>query len=345
MCGAIITSPLDVVKTRLQSDLYRDRRGIQITQRGATGVVLRGLLHFVDTSRLLMEIAAREGTGALFKGLGPTLVGVIPARAINFYTYGNGKRIIAEHWHGGAESPLVHLSAAALAGVLTATATNPIWVVKTRLQLESQQLEARSRAARAEAVGKVRAPASTVRASAAAQELPRRALSTTPWGHARFFQASRPPPAPTTNALRMTLTILRTEGLRGLYKGLSASYLGVSESTIQWVLYEQLKRVQQRDRDPSAPSMLPTVSAAGTAKMVATIITYPHEVIRTRLRQEPAHGRRKYRNLVQTFRVVLHEEGAAAFYGGLSAHLMRVIPNAVVTFSIYELVLRLGASA
>ncbi|WFD24544.1 Pyrimidine nucleotide transporter, mitochondrial [Malassezia equina] len=343
MCGAIITSPLDVVKTRLQSDLYRDRRGIQITQRGISGVVLRGLLHFVDTSRLLVEIAAREGSGALFKGLGPTLVGVIPARAINFYTYGNGKRLIADHWHGGAESPLVHLSAAAIAGVLTATATNPIWVVKTRLQLESQQLEARSRAARAAAVGTVRPPAGTLRATT--QDLPRRALTTTPWGRARFFQASRPPPVPTTNALHMTVSILRTEGLRGLYKGLSASYLGVSESTIQWVLYEQLKRVQQRRQDASTASVLPTVSSAGTAKMIATIITYPHEVIRTRLRQEPAHGVRKYRHLVQTFRVVLREEGVAAFYGGLSAHLMRVIPNAVVTFSIYELVLRLGASA
>ena len=32
-----------------------------------------------------------------------------------------------------------------------------------------------------------------------------------------------------------------------------------------------------------------------------------------------------------------------AFYGGLSAHLMRVIPNAIVTFSIYEFVLLLGS--
>ncbi|WFD28747.1 Pyrimidine nucleotide transporter, mitochondrial [Malassezia nana] len=340
MCGAIITSPLDVVKTRLQSDLYRDRHTLPFAQRGALGAVLRGVWHFVDTSRLLVEIAAREGTGALFKGLGPTLVGVIPARAINFYTYGNGKRLIAEHCHGGDESPLVHLSAAALAGILTATATNPIWVVKTRLQLESQQLEARAARDRAAAIGSVRAHSSVRTAGQ-----PQRGFATTAWRCARFFQASPPPPVPTRNALRMTASILRKEGVPGLYKGLSASYLGVSESTLQWVLYEQFKRLHQRHQDPASPSVLPTVSAAGTAKMIATILTYPHEVIRTRLRQEPEKGVRKYRHLVQTFRLVLREEGVAAFYGGLSAHLMRVIPNAVVTFSIYELVLRLGACA
>jgi len=36
----------------------------------------------------------------------------------------------------------------------------------------------------------------------------------------------------------MTWDILRKEGLPGLYRGLSASYLGVSEGVIQWVLYE-----------------------------------------------------------------------------------------------------------
>jgi solute carrier family 25 protein 33/36 len=34
---------------------------------------------------------------------------------------------------------------------------------------------------------------------------------------------------------------MKEEGIRGLYKGLSASYLGISESTIQFVTYEWLK--------------------------------------------------------------------------------------------------------
>jgi solute carrier family 25 protein 33/36 len=40
----------------------------------------------------------------------------VPARSINFYTYGNGKVLLAEHLNGGKESPAVHLGAAALAG-------------------------------------------------------------------------------------------------------------------------------------------------------------------------------------------------------------------------------------
>lgn len=288
------------------------------------------------------EIARREGTPALFKGLGPTLVGVIPARAINFYTYGNGKRILADTFNKGQESAMVHLSAAALAGVITATATNPIWVVKTRLQLESQQLEARSRAARAEAVGMHRGARPVPKTVDPAVSQGRRSIVTSPLRPSRFFQ-TRPPQHPGTNALNMTMSILRTEGVRGLYKGLSASYLGVSESTIQWVLYEQLKRWDPPPADAPGSRWVHTISAAGTAKLVATVITYPHEVIRTRLRQQPEHGRLKYTGLVQTCALVWREEGLVALYGGLSAHLMRVIPNAIVTFSIYELVLMLGS--
>ncbi|PPQ80719.1 hypothetical protein CVT25_001839 [Psilocybe cyanescens] len=288
MCGAIVTSPFDVVKTRLQSDLFRQKHPAIGMVGGAGGVIMGAprpnlLYNFVETGYIIRDIYREESFRALFKGLGPTLVGVIPARSINFFTYGNGKRIIADKFNNGQENSWVHLSAAAVAGIATGTATNPIWVVKTRLQLAQ--------------------------------------------GDKKVLGGSW-----------ICITkILREEGIRGFYKGLSASYLGVTETTIQWVLYERLKKLNASlDGHGPISQWAGMLGSAGTAKMVASLITYPHEVLRTRLRQPSINGVIKYTGLWQTLRLVIAEEGARTLYSGLSAHLMRVVPNAAVMFFIYE---------
>lgn len=168
----------------------------------------------------------------------PTLVGVVPARSINFFTYGNGKQIIANRFNNGQENFYVHLCAAAIAGIVTSTATNPIWVVKTRLQLSASD----------------RLPPST----------------TTP---------SSPPGSFFGGSVSTIRQIAREEGIRGFYKGLSASYLGVTESTIQWVLYERLKRLTASTQEAGGlQEWAGMLASAGTAKCVASLITYPHEV-------------------------------------------------------------------
>ena len=70
------------------------------------------------------------------------------------------------------------------------------------------------------------------------------------------------------------------------------------------------------------------------------MITYPHEVLRTRLRQAPENGIHKYTSLVQSAKLILKEEGVAALYGGMTAHLMRVVPNAAILFFTYELIIK-----
>ena len=119
---------------------------------------------------------------------------------------------------------------------MTGTATNPIWVVKTRLQLASSTRE----------TGLPKAPQPK-----------------------SFFGGS----------WAMIRQIMQEEGVRGFYKGLSASYLGVTEGTIQWVLYERLKSLT-RDTEGKGGVMewLGLLGSAGTAKCVASLITYPHEV-------------------------------------------------------------------
>ncbi|KAF8555834.1 mitochondrial carrier protein RIM2 [Imleria badia] len=310
MCGAIVTSPFDVVKTRLQSSLFREKHAsVSIVGGGVATLPHRsgGLLwNFVETGHILRDIYRNESPRALFKGLGPTLVGVIPARSINFFTYGNGKQIIANHFNHGQENAYVHLSAAAIAGIITSTATNPIWVVKTRLQLTEERRHAASGSGSASSVAS-RRPASRI----------------------------------VGGSYVMIKQMIREEGVRGFYKGLSASYLGVTEGTIQWVLYERLKRLSADTQGRgSVAEWFGMLGSAGTAKCVASLITYPHEVLRTRLRQPRVNGVLKYTGLWQTLRTVIAEEGVRSLYGGLSAHLMRVVPNAAVMYSIYEGVLR-----
>ena len=63
-------------------------------------------------------------------------------------------------------------------------------------------------------------------------------------------------------------------------------------------------------------------------------------VVRTRLRQAPAaNGIPKYTGLIQCFRLIWREEGLVAFYGGMTPHLMRVVPNAAIMFGSYEYIL------
>lgn len=83
---------------------------------------------------------------------------------------------------------------------------------------------------------------------------------------------------------------------------------------------------------------------ASAAKGIASVITYPHEVLRTRFREQRAvaEGQRaKYTGIIQALKLIAKEEGMAGLYGGMGPHLLKVVPNAAMMFLTYELVVRL----
>ncbi|XP_036392886.1 solute carrier family 25 member 36-A-like [Megalops cyprinoides] len=291
--GAILTCPLEVVKTRLQSSsvtLYIPQVQLNTVNGPSVARVSPGPIHCL---KLILE---KEGVRSLFRGLGPNLVGVAPSRAIYFAAYSSTK----ERLNGVLEpdSKLVHMASAGLAGFTAITATNPIWLIKTRLQLD-----ARNR------------------------------------GERRM------------SAFECVRRVYRSDGLRGFYRGMSASYAGISETVIHFVIYESLKRrlmeakaassVDDEDEDDEpvkdASDFVGLMLAAATSKTCATSLAYPHEVVRTRLREEGT----KYRSFFQTLSVVIKEEGYRALYRGLTTHLVRQIPNTAIMMSTYELVVYL----
>lgn len=123
LAGAItstVVCPLDVLKTRLQVQGH--------AAFGARGSIGGGL----------SKIVATEGVRGLYRGLAPTLVALLPNWAVYFTAYERLKVVIANRVdpkHAG--SPAVHMAAAAGAGAATMLITNPLWVIKTRLQTQN----------------------------------------------------------------------------------------------------------------------------------------------------------------------------------------------------------------
>ncbi|XP_063075845.1 solute carrier family 25 member 36-A [Engraulis encrasicolus] len=286
--GAILTCPLEVVKTRLQSSSIT----FYVSEVQLSAVNGASVAHTSPPGPLhcLKLILQKEGPRSLFRGLGPNLVGVAPSRAIYFAAYSTAK----EKLNGVFEpdSTQVHMVSAGLAGFTAITATNPIWLIKTRLQLD-----ARNRGER----------------------------------HMSAFECTR--------------RVYRSDGFRGFYRGMSASYAGISETVIHFVIYESIKRklaeskahanMDEEDEGvKDASDFVGMMLAAATSKTCATSIAYPHEVIRTRLREEGS----KYRSFFQTLSMVFREEGYKALYRGLTTHLVRQIPNTAIMMSTYELV-------
>ncbi|KPM41321.1 hypothetical protein AK830_g5218 [Neonectria ditissima] len=137
-------------------------------------------------------------------------------------------------------------------------------------------------------------------------------------------------------------TILATEGPRGFYRGLAVSLIGVSHGAVQFAVYEPAKRwyYARRHRlhgiDEGAPmTSEATVALSSAAKLVAGAVTYPYQVLRSRLQNYEADERfgRGFRGVVTR---VWREDGLRGFYRGLVPGVVRVMPATWVTFLVYE---------
>ncbi|PAA50884.1 hypothetical protein BOX15_Mlig003349g1 [Macrostomum lignano] len=305
--GALFTSPLEIVKTRLQGSVNTWSGPTAVLSTAGAGPQsqlliqqggLAARLRYVPSNHLSIMSCVRhiyraEGARALFKGLTMTIAGVLPSRAIYFGAYFNGQEMFAPAYAKGTHGNV--FAASSFASFVSSTLTNPIWYVKTRMQLDQS------------------------------------------------------PSAKSLTVWQCTVDTWRRGGFFAFFKGIQASYIGIVETSLQFVLYEHLKRnlmQMSRGADSSANRDLTLTSAddvlyctlaSGISKTVSTVTCYPHEVLRTRLRQEGS----RYHGLAQSLRLIVHEEGFWALYKGMLTHFVRQIPNTCIVLTTYEASLHL----
>lgn len=284
--SGIMVCPLDVTKTRLQV------QGLD----GAENPYYKGVIGTMNT------IVKDEGIKGLYKGLLPILLGYFPTWTIYFSVYEFSKDFYPRLFPGS--DFISHSCSAITAGAVSTTLTNPIWVIKTRLMLQSNL-----------------GPYST-----------------------QYYG--------TIDAFRC---IWNQEGIRAFYRGLVPSLLGLFHVAIHFPVYEKLKlkfkcyslKDNNTNRGHSEIHLPNLIAASSVSKMIASGLTYPHEILRTRmqLKSSSNFGKKKEnyaieveKKLIPLIKTTYRNEGIRGFYSGFTANLLRTVPASAITLVSFEYV-------
>ncbi|MCO5561584.1 hypothetical protein L7F22_015204 [Adiantum nelumboides] len=134
---AIIEDPLEVEDQEevLQPEcvLRYEDKVLRHVYDGRDAVVPK----YKSTANALSTIARSEGIKGLYAGFFPAVLGSSISWGMYFYLYNTAKSWNMGWWTGKEPGAGLHLLSAAEAGALVSLATNPFWLVKTRLQLQS----------------------------------------------------------------------------------------------------------------------------------------------------------------------------------------------------------------
>ena len=209
-------------------------------------------------------------------------------------------------------------------------ATNPIWVIKTRLMSQSSSRIATNH-------------------------------SKAPWHYKNTWDAAR--------AMYRTEGLLSFySGLTPALLGLTHVAIQFPLYEVFKEKFTGIGKGQKETDEDRSHHFYGLAMAVFLSKVCASTATYPHEVVRTRLQTQqrstttpaslgmhlggiskksgdlgrphgsisPAVHEMRYRGTVQTCKTILMEEGWRGFYAGLGTNLIRAVPSAMTTILTFE---------
>ena len=290
-----------------------------------------------------------EGVQGFYRGMTPAVVASSIAWGGYFYFYeiSKGRKLRSNRYHDGPASKLGSwdiITAGIEAGSMMVLFTNPLWLIRTRLALQD--------------VGGSSISSSSNNSSYSSS-------SSSSIMHNKSGQAPRYKGL--TDAF---VTIIREEGLRGLYRGAVPALFLTTHGSIQFVVYEYLKERSLEEYGSSQPAWV-SITSGGISKIVASTATYPYQVIKSRLQQRESGiiqtgssgvstttttasssggggfggvsvshnssaAQPKYTTTRDCIMKIWKNEGFVGFFRGFSLNVLKVAPAAAITFVVYE---------
>ncbi|XP_016366989.1 mitochondrial glutamate carrier 1-like isoform X3 [Sinocyclocheilus rhinocerous] len=257
-----------------------------------------------------------EGYFGMYRGAAVNLTLVTPEKAIKLAA----NDVFRQKLSKDGKLPLWgEILAGCGAGTCQVVVTTPMEMLKIQLQDAGRLAAQRTVAASASATG----PTPSLVASRAAQP------------------GTNAPPQP--SATRITLELLKTRGLRGLYKGAGATLMrDVPFSMIYFPLFANLNavgRTEDRHSNPQerAPFLQSFVAGCAAGSVAAVAVT-PLDVIKTRLQTlQKGEGEDSYRGIIDCTQRILKREGPAAFLKGATCRALVIAPLFGIAQGVYFL--------
>ena len=141
------------------------------------------------------------------------------------------------------------------------------------------------------------------------------------------------------NAAHCAYTIVREEGLATLYRGVSLTALRqATNQGANFTAYQELKKLAKRHQPdleelPSWQTMLIGLISGA----MGPFSNAPIDTIKTRLQKATyPPGTSAFEKIRQIAAEMFRQEGARAFYKGITPRVLRVAPGQAVVFPVYE---------
>mmetsp|Transcript_2763 Transcript_2763/g.7729 ORF Transcript_2763/g.7729 Transcript_2763/m.7729 type:complete len:365 (+) Transcript_2763:40-1134(+) len=340
IAGTVSTTlllPLDVIKVRLQVHEGTTTTTTSVKESSSSSSNSSNTTNrrrSISSLRVARGILKYEGLQGLYVGWSPAVVGSAVSWGGYFYVYEAFKKSCRQWKRDRARqqqqqqhestnvdnitlNSLDHFVLSCAAGGVMVLVTNPIWLVKTRMQLQMKKASEQH--------------------------------NVKPYhGMRDAFRTILRKEGP--------FALYRGSGAAFLLTSNGGIQFAVYEY-LRRVFHVQRANLRQKNSNSNnnAPSLwerfemsLGYMAIGAVAKIIASTATYPLQVAKSRLQQraealeftEDGHVRvvqRQYHGLMETFRRIGRSEGFVGFFKGCIPNALRVAPSAAVTFVVYEM--------
>jgi solute carrier family 25 glutamate transporter 18/22 len=143
---------------------------------------------------------------------------------------------------------------------------------------------------------------------------------------------------PRQTALGITMELLRTKGILGLYKGVGATaFRDVSFSIVYFPLFAHLNALGPRKKDGSGEAVFWCSFLAGIgAGATSAVAVNPFDVVKTRLQLlKRAEGEVAYKGITDAFISLLKNEGPTVFFRGAACRMIVIAPLFGIAQMVY----------